>query len=255
MKVRTMARVKNKVVLVTGAARGIGAAIARSFADEGASVVVSDLDEAAGRATAGRLRAGWVRLDVREELAWIGAVAQLLDRHGRIDALVNSAGVGGRVAGAAHDPEQVSLEDWHTVHRTHLDGVFLGCKHAIRAMRRSGGGAIVNVVAGPAHLDAHAAAACASSQAAVRRHTKTVALYCAAQRLAIRCNSIHRAAVLTRMGEPTIGQRADREERLAALAVLLASDEAAQVTGVGFGVDGGPGAGSAARLHAAGAET
>jgi len=263
-----MARLDNKVALVTGAARGIGQAIAAAFVREGARVIVTDIDERNGRSSAQHLGAAWQRLDVRDEMAWIGAVARVLDSHGRLDVVVNNAGItgleplsDGRVT-RQHDPEHASLEDWHAVHRTNLDGVFLGCKHAIRSMRRHGAGSIVNISSRSGVVGVPGAAAYASSKAAVRNHTKTVALYCAEQRLAIRCNSIHPAAILTPMWEPMLGSGPQRAERMAALcadtplrrfgtpdevaalAVLLASDEASYVTGCEFHVDGGLLAGS-----------
>jgi 3(or 17)beta-hydroxysteroid dehydrogenase len=262
-----MPRLLHKVVLVTGAARGIGAAIAQACAAEGAHVVVSDIDEARGRATAERLGAAWLRLDVCDELSWIGAMARLLDSHGRLDVLVNNAGITGLEHGAAHDPEHATLADWQAVHRTNLDGVFLGCKHALRTMRRrppGTPGSIVNISSRSGLVGVPAAAAYASSKAAVRNHTKSVALYCAEQGLAIRCNSIHPAAVLTPMWEPMLGDGPERAARMAAfvadtplrrfgtpeevaaVAVLLASDESAYVTGAEFHVDGGLLAGSAA---------
>ena len=262
-----MNRLNHKVCLVTGAARGIGAAIARAFAAEGAHVVVSDIDEANGRATAEAMGAAWLKLDVRNELDWIGAMARILDSHGRLDVLVNNAGITGLEDGAAHDPEHASLEHWQAVHRTNLDGVFLGCKHALRTMRRrppGTPGAIVNLSSRSGVVGIPAAAAYASSKAAVRNHTKSVALYCAEQGLAVRCNSIHPAAVLTPMWEPMLGSGPDRAERMAALvadtplrrfgmpeevaalAVFLAADESAYITGSEFHVDGGLLAGSAA---------
>ena len=268
---RPRLRLPGQVALVTGAARGIGAAIAAAFVDEGAQVIVTDLDAGTGAATAARLGAAWLPLDVRHELAWIVTLARVLDDHGRLDVLVNNAGITGLEPGDAgasgtrpHDPENVTLEDWHAVHRTNLDGVFLGCKHGIRAMRRQGRGAIVNISSRSGIVGVPGAAAYASSKAAVRNHTKSVALYCAEQGLAIRCNSIHPAAVLTPMWEPLLGSREERAvrmatfvadtplrrfgtpEEVAAIAVLLASDDAAYVTGAEFHVDGGILAGSAA---------
>jgi 3(or 17)beta-hydroxysteroid dehydrogenase len=262
-----MNRLEHKVALVTGAARGIGAAIAQAFVAEGARVIVSDIDETLGRATAERLGAAWLRLDVRDELAWIGAMARLLDSHGRLDVLVNNAGITGLETGAPQDPEHASLEQWQAVHRTNLDGVFLGCKHALRTMRRRPAGmsgAIINISSRSGLVGVPAAAAYAASKAAVRNHSKTVALHCAEQGLAIRCNSIHPAAVLTPMWEPMLGRGKERAVRMAelvadtplrrfggpaevaALAVLLASDECPYMTGSELHVDGGLLAGSAA---------
>ncbi|WP_122745911.1 SDR family NAD(P)-dependent oxidoreductase, partial [Pseudomonas viridiflava] len=98
-----------------------------------------------------------------------------------------------------HNPEHASLEDWRAVHRTNLDGVFLGCKYSIRAMRHTGAGSIINISSRSGLVGIPGAAAYASSKAAVRNHTKTVALYCAEQGLKVRCNSIHPAAILTPM--------------------------------------------------------
>src|SRR5512137_896989 len=264
-----MGRLEQKVALVTGAARGIGEAIAAAFVREGARVFVSDIDDAAGRATAGRLGAAWLHLDVRDEAHWIRAVAEVVDACGRLEVLVNNAGITGLEAGAAHDPEHATLDDWRAVHRTNLDGVFLGCKHALVAMRRLVGdgrrGSIVNIASRSGAVGVAAAAAYASSKAAVRNHSKSVALYCAEQGLPVRCNSIHPAAILTPMWEPMLGEGAQREatmaalvaetplrrfgtpEEVAAIAVLLASDESAYITGAEFHVDGGLLAGSAAR--------
>jgi NAD(P)-dependent dehydrogenase (short-subunit alcohol dehydrogenase family) len=260
-----MNRLEHKVALVTGAARGIGAAIAEAFVAEGAFVIVSDIDEPAGRATADRLGAAWLELDVRDELAWIGGIARILDTHGRLNVLVNNAGISGLEQGLLHDPEHAALTDWRAVLATNLDGVFLGCKHGLRAMRRSGrAGSVVNIASRSGVVGIPAAAAYAASKAAVCNHTRTVALYCAEQKLPIRCNAILPAAILTPMWEPLLGQGAERETNLAALvadtplrrfgrpeevaavAVLLASDECLYMTGSELHVDGGLLAGSAA---------
>lgn len=252
---------------MTGAARGIGEAIARALAAEGAMVWVTDLDADGARRVAASLPPGSaqaVALDVRDEVQWQQVVDQLLQHHGRLDVLVNNAGITGLEAGAAHDPEHASLSDWRAVHATNLDGVFLGCRQAIRAMRPQRRGAIINISSRSGMVGIPAAAAYASSKAAVRNHTKSVALYCAQHGLAIRCNSIHPAAILTPMWEPMLGQGDERATRMAALvrdtplkrfgtpeevaavAVLLASDESAYMTGTEITVDGGLLAGSAA---------
>jgi len=185
----------------------------------------------------------------------------VLDSDGRLDGLINNAGVTGFESGPVpHDPEHAELADWHAVHRTNLDGVFLGCKHAIRAMRKSGGkGSIINISSRSGLVGIPAA----SSKAAVRNHSKSVPLYCAEQGLDIRCNSVHPAAILTPMWEPMLGDGADREanmaafvadcsmrrfgrsEEVAALAAMLAADEAAYVNGAEINIDGGLLAGSA----------
>lgn len=262
-----MNRLESKVALITGAARGIGEAIARALVAEGARVLVTDIRDDAGAEVAASLgnAAEYRRLDVREEADWIDATDAAVERWGRLDVVVNNAGITGFEEGpGTHDPEHASLEDWRAVHRTNLDGVFLGCKHAIRVMRVNVAGAIVNISSRSGLVGIPAAAAYASSKAAVRNHTKTVALYCAGQGLNIRCNSVHPAAVLTPIWEPMLGDGPDREERMraltadtplkrfgtpeevAAVVVLLSSDEAAYMTGSEINIDGGLLAGSAA---------
>lgn len=262
-----MTRLNGKIALITGAARGIGAAIATAFAQNGAFVYLSDIDDklAESQTTALGNRARYIHLDVREEPEWQNAMARILDAHGRLNILVNNAGITGFEDGRfAQDPENCTLDDWHAVHRTNLDGVFLGCKHAIMAMRRAGAtGSIINISSRSGLVGIPAAAAYASSKAAIRNHTKTVALYCADQGLPIRCNSIHPAAILTPMWEPMLGdgperaarmaefvqdcpmRRFGRPEEVAAVAVMLASDEAAYMNGTELNIDGGILAGSA----------
>lgn len=254
-------RLEGKVCLVTGAGRGIGAEIAAEFVRQGARVIATDIIGESVRALATKLECEWFELDVRNESTWY----ECQKRYPRLDVLVNNAGITGFEDGpVAHDPEHASLSDWRAVHQTNLDGVFLGCRYAIEAMRTGKSGSIINLSSRSGLVGIPLAAAYASSKAAVRNHTKSVALYCAQQGLNIRCNSIHPAAILTPMWDSMLGEGEERDQNMrafvadtpmqrfgechevAAIAVLLASDEAAYMNGTELNVDGGLLAGSAA---------
>jgi NAD(P)-dependent dehydrogenase (short-subunit alcohol dehydrogenase family) len=249
---------KNKTCVVTGAARGIGRAIAARFHHEGAVVIVTDIDEATGVATAAEIGCRFEPLDVREEADW----ARLAGIVPLADVVVNNAGVTGfETSMGPHDPEHASLADWREVHRVNLDGTFLGCRYAIGAMKEAGTGSIINISSRSGMVGIPGAAAYASSKAAIRNHSKTVALYCAQNGWKIRCNSI-----LTPIWEPMLGSGPDRDAKMqalvadtplkrfgmpdevAAIAIVLASDEAPYITGTEVSVDGGLLAGSAASL-------
>ncbi|TVV70684.1 SDR family oxidoreductase [Sphingomonas solaris] len=257
-----MSRLEGKTCVVTGAARGIGRAIAERFHRESATVIATDCDQAAGAAAAAEIGCRFVPLDVREEADW----ARLAALVPAADVVVNNAGVTGFEEGmvVAHDPEHATLENWRAVHRVNLDGTFLGCRYAIGAMKARGTGSIINISSRSGLVGIPLAAAYASSKAAVRNHSKSVALYCAQQGWAIRCNSIHPAAILTPIWEPMLGMGPAREQRMkalvadtplrrfgtadevAAVALMLAADEATYITGTEINVDGGLLAGSAA---------
>ncbi|MCG8526331.1 MAG: SDR family oxidoreductase, partial [Opitutales bacterium] len=163
-----------------------------------------------------------------------------------------------------HDPEHLDLDSWHNVHATNLDGVALGCKYAIGLMKQSAAASIVNISSRSGVVGIPAASAYASSKAAVRNHTKSVALYCAQQGYAIRCNSIHPGAILTPMWDTMLGDGEQRDAAIEAIAadvplgvmgepndvayaaLYLASDESKYVTGIELTIDGGILAGSAA---------
>ena len=256
-----MPRLQNKTALITGAASGIGAAIAKSFAEHGASVIVTDIDDLAGQNQADSIGAVFRHLDVQSETDWQAVLAA----HPNLDILVNNAGITGFESGnLVHDPEHASLDAWHQVHAVNLDGVFLGCRTAIAAMKSAGTGSIINISSRSGLVGIPGAAAYASSKAAIINHTRSVALYCAQQGWAIRCNAIAPAAILTPIWEPMLGDGPDRAEKMAALvadtplkrfglpeevaatALLLASDEASYMTGETLTLDGGLLAGSAA---------
>ncbi|MFP5307808.1 MAG: glucose 1-dehydrogenase [Gammaproteobacteria bacterium] len=253
-------RLDGKAALVTGAARGIGAAVADALAQSGAAVLVTDVLEAEGRETVARLRrsgakAEFLRHDVTDEAQWEAATAAM-DRHfGRYDILVNNAGIETAALLA-----QCTLEDFRRVMDVNVSGVFLGLKHAVRAM--AGGGSIVNLssVAGligtTAHISYH------GSKGAVRTMTKAAAIECAQLKTGIRVNSIHPAIVQTDMGDKfvqdfvSLGLVPDaataraafeaahplgfgRVEDVACAVLYLASDAARWVTGAELVVDGG----------------
>lgn len=254
-------RLAAKKSIITGAARGIGKAIATAFVHEGASVLLTDRDQATLAATGKELGCETMLLDVEQEADW----QRLAQLHPSCDIMVNNAGVTGFEQSAGpHDPEHVSLADWRAVHRINLDGTFMGCRYAIGAMKAKGHGSIINISSRSGLVGIPGAAAYASSKAAIRNHSKSVALYCAAQGWQIRCNSIHPAAIMSPMWEPMLAaaddraaaeaalvrdtplRRFGRDSEVAAVALLLASDEATYITGSELHVDGGILAGSAA---------
>ena len=256
-----MRKLNDTLCVVTGGARGIGKAVCAAFLAEGAQVVLTDVDEVQGRKTAAELGCEFRKLDVASEADW-DAFAQ---EYPAIDVLVNNAGITGFEDGpAAHDPENASLEEWHRVHAVNTDGCFLGCRYALRAMKAKGTGSIINMSSRSGLVGIPGAAAYAASKAAIRNHSKSVALYAAQKGWAIRCNSIHPAAILTPMWEALLGDGPDLEDRkaamvrdtplkrfgtveeVAALCVYLAGPDSGYMTGSELTLDGGLLAGSAA---------
>lgn len=245
-------RLTGKVALISGAAAGIGAEIAARFAAEGARVSVGDLDVSAGEATAAAIRgaggeARFVRLDVTDEGSWREAVAGIRSTAGRLDVLVNNAGITRRIPIV-----EMPLESFEAVMAVNLRGVFLGIKTVLPLMRAQGGGAIVNI-SSVAGLVGHKSSneTYGASKGAVTILTKSVAVHYASDN--IRCNSIHPCTVETpmvrellkdpekqreRLGEVPLGRLATPRD-VANAALFLASDEASIITGVALPVDGG----------------
>jgi 3(or 17)beta-hydroxysteroid dehydrogenase len=249
-----MGRVQDKVALVTGGASGIGLAAATLFAEEGAAVVIADRDEAAGRSAAAALapRASFQRLDVTREDDWVAVTDAVMREYGRLDVLVNSAGVV-----LFKDIEQTTLDEWRTLMAINLDGTFLGCKHAVRVMKGGGCGAIVNMSSVAGLIGAGNLAAYSASKGGVRLLTKSVALHCARKGYNIRCNSVHPSFADTPMLQGMIASARNPEKLAANFAtaaplgrlaqpieiartiLFLASDESAFTTGAELVVDGG----------------
>ena len=245
-------RLEGKVALISGGARGMGAEAGRLFAKEGAKVVLGDVLETEGKTTVEEIRAAggeatFVRLDVTRESDWAGAVTEAERWYGKLDVLVNNAGIGG-----GNRIEDTTLADWERTMAVNSTGVFLGTRAVIPAMRRVGGGSIVNISSqlGLVGTD-NSSPQYQASKGSVRLLTKATAIQYAKD--GIRANSVHPGPIVTAMTER---RRADPEtDRLTvsriplgrygqpvevALGVLyLASDEASFVTGSELVIDGG----------------
>jgi NAD(P)-dependent dehydrogenase (short-subunit alcohol dehydrogenase family) len=252
-----MKRVDGKVAIVTGAAAGLGRASALMLAREGARVAVTDVNEGDGRSVVEEIagdgaQALFVRQDVASEADWSKTIETVLAEFGRLDVLVNNAGVA-----LSASVEDTTLDQWRWLMAINLDGVFLGTKHAIAAMKATGGGSIINLssiegLIGDADLAAYNA-----SKGGVRIFTKSAALHCARAGYNIRVNSIHPGYIETPMVEGHVAAQADPDkarEEIAALHPLgyigepddiaygvlyLASDESKFVTGSELVIDGG----------------
>jgi len=247
-----MSELSGQVAIVTGGASGIGAATVALLAEAGATVVTADIQPAAEQAP-GR----FVEHDVSSEESWTALLADVLKSDGRLDILVNNAGI----VGGFSNIETTTVEQWRKVEQVNSEGVFLGCKYALDGMKRTGPGkpeskgSIVNISSVAALLGSGGPTAYSASKGAVRLLSKSVALYCAEQKLGIRCNSVHPGGVDTPIFNPLwqamgheqgkalvgshhpIGRMAEPNE-LGELILWLASDRSAFVTGAEFVADG-----------------
>jgi NAD(P)-dependent dehydrogenase (short-subunit alcohol dehydrogenase family) len=255
LKEEKMDRVKGKVAIVTGGAGGLGKAHALLLAKEGAKVAVTDMDEAQGKRVADEINkqggeAIFLKHDVSKEVEWSRVIRETLERFGKLDILVNNAGVN-----VWKKIEDTSLDEWRWLMSINLDGVFLGTKYAIGAMKKSGGGSIINISSVAGMIGTLDTSAYHASKGGVRIFTKAAALECskAGYDYNIRVNSVHPGVIKTPMVEGLLN---DEEKRKAALSwhpighfgepediaygvLYLASDESKFITGAELVIDGG----------------
>ena len=257
-------RFEGRVVCITGAAKGIGRQAALSFAEEGAIIVATDIEAEAGKALVAEIegssgKASFIEHDVTSEDAWIDVIASVRSNHGKLDVLINNAGIG--MTGLVHE---MDLDLWRKMMAVNVDGVFLGVKHALPLMREAGSGNVINVssVAG-IRSTANFSCYCAT-KAAVKSFTKSVALECAEAKDGIRVNSIHPGIISTAIWDTLIGTEEStssnmpRDATLAGMTgeavpfgrtgtiqeivngmLFLASDESSYMHGAELVLDGG----------------
>lgn len=253
-----MSRLTDKVAVITGGASGLGHGIAQRFVEEGAQTIITDI-AADGAEVAQALSATFMQQDVASEPGWEALVVDVVERYGRLDVLVNNAGIF-----SSAPVDETPLDTWQKVLDVNLTGVFLGCKYAVRQMKKqsasrdpvSGGGSIINLSSVVGLRGQLGGSAYSASKGGVRLLTKTVALENA--RLGIRCNSIHPGVIDTPIMDPIfavaedpqalregiesslpIGYMGDPARDIGNLAVYLASDESVYITGAEMVADGG----------------
>ena len=252
-----MPRVAGKVAIVTGGAMGIGRACAELLSAEGAAVVITDRETDAGKSVAEAIeaaggRAVFIEHDVADEDGWKKVISATISAFGKVDILVNNAGVGW-----LGDVEHTSLDDWRKLLRINLDGVFLGIKYVIPAMRTAGGGSIINISSIEGLVGDPGIAAYNASKGGVRLLSKSAALYCARERTNIRVNSVHPGYIMTPMlerGMQASGNPDEMRKKIEALhpvghlgtpmdiaygVLYLASEESGFATGSELVIDGG----------------
>ena len=249
-----MSRLEGKVALITGAASGMGDAEARMLAEDGAMVVLADVQDEAGEAPARAIRksggsAEYLHLDVSDEAQWVETMAHIESRYGLLDVLVNNAGIYSGKSGLVAD---YSEEDWDAVVAVNATGVFLGTKHGSEAMKRTGaGGSIINVSSIYGLVGAPMEAPYPASKGAVRSFTKAAAVQLAPE--GIRVNSVHPGFIDTPQSAGLMNDPVERaklvdrtpigrigtSQDIAWGVLYLASDESSYVTGAEFVIDGG----------------
>ena len=243
-----MGRVTDKVAIITGAASGLGLASARRLAEEGARVVLADINLEQGQAVADEIPgARFEHLDVTREANWIALIDKVIADVGRLDILLNCAGIV-RLASIEDTTEEI----WRQINAVGTDGTFFGCKHALRVMKSAGGGSIINMCSTASIQGGPMIFAYAASKSAIRGMTKSVAVLSAQNGYGVRCNSVHPGNMRTPMleGMKEIVRENDPEAAkamenvwvgepvdVANMVLFLASDESVAVNGAAMVVD------------------
>jgi len=241
-------RLDGKVAIVTGAAMGLGAADAELFAQEGAKVVLTDVAADKGQELADKIGANFMQQDVTDEERWKEIIKETVNIHGKLDVLVNNAGIV-----EVGDPENQTTEEYRKTMAVHMDSTFFGCKFSIPVMTDSGGGSIVNMCSiASVQGESYVAAYCAA-KGAIEAYTRAVAVHCGLKKNGVRCNSIHPSGIITPMvqsvpekmeakfgGAPNQDAPASKQGEpndIAYAALYLASDESKFMNGAQLRVD------------------
>jgi len=250
---RRPGRVDGKVAIITGAASGLGRADALRLAEEGARLVLTDINTEAGIEVARECGASFVTQDVGDEATWAALIDSTVADHGRLDVLVNNAGIA-----PIATIESTTTDVWREVMRVHVDSTFFGCRAAIPAMAAGGGGSIVNMSSTVALVGTSSYLAYSAAKGAIRSMTKSIASHCRGERNGIRCNSVHPGSISTPMvhngleklfGLDIMAQPDPEATRLALgigepidvanMVLFLSSDESKHVNGAELVVDNG----------------
>lgn len=248
-----MGRVAGKVALITGAASGLGLEDARILAEEGAKVVITDVNVEKGEAAAKGIgsAATFIKHDVSSEEDWVRVIDQIKSHHGQLDILVNNAGVV-----VLSNPVDCTLDEFRFANSIMSEGVFLGMKYSMQLLKDSTGGSIINMSSTASHLGYPIFFAYSAAKGAVRSMTKSMAMHCQAEGYAVRCNSIHAGGIETPMVQFAQGRAEEAPldipenkvlpadslgtpRDVANMVLYLASDESRFVTGAEFVVDNG----------------
>ena len=258
-----MGRVSNKVIIITGAASGLGKADAIRLSDEGAKLVLTDINVKEGKQVVKECKneALFFEQDVSQENSWSDLIKTTLSEFGKLDVLVNNAGIA-----QIGNIESTTTDQWRDILRVNLDSVFFGCRAAIPEMSKSGGGSIINMSSTTALIGLSPYLAYSAAKGGIRSMTKSIAIHCQEQKNNIRCNSIHPGSIFTPMVDDALKNLVgiklmDQEDPeatrkamgigepldVANLVLFLASEESKHINGAELVIDNGATAGDASQ--------